>query len=84
MNSLRPLMLAAALLAACAVPALADEAEDRRKAIEMQKQNEEAEALCRVVREKDQRERCLELYFTDERAFAEFLKDYRAGAAQRR
>lgn len=40
---------------------------------EKQQQNEEAETLCRSIRDKDKFDECLDLYFLDAKKFKEFL-----------
>jgi hypothetical protein len=46
---------------------------DKKAVIQQQKENEDAETLCRVIKEKADYEKCLELYFLDQDQFRAFL-----------
>ncbi|TWB43375.1 hypothetical protein [Nitrospirillum pindoramense] len=46
---------------------------DKKAVIQQQKENEDAESLCRVIKDKADYEKCLELYFLDQEQFRAFL-----------
>ncbi|MDG3439985.1 hypothetical protein [Nitrospirillum amazonense] len=67
--------LAASLL--LSLPAAAQSAPpadaDKKAVIQQQKENEDAETLCRVIKDKADYDKCLELYFLDQDQFRAFL-----------
>lgn len=79
MRALSALALAipVALAALQSLPAAAQSAPpsdtDKKAVIQQQKENEDAESLCRVIKEKADYEKCLELYFLDQDQFRAFL-----------
>ncbi|MEA1672384.1 hypothetical protein [Nitrospirillum sp. BR 11163] len=79
MRALSALILCAPLAASLllSLPAAAQSAPpadaDKKAVIQQQKENEDAESLCRVIKEKADYEKCLELYFLDQEQFRAFL-----------
>ncbi|MDZ5650518.1 hypothetical protein [Nitrospirillum sp. BR 11828] len=71
------LVLPVALAALLPVPVAAQSAPqsdaDKKAVIQQQKENEDAESLCRVIKDKADYEKCLELYFLDQDQFRAFL-----------
>jgi hypothetical protein len=66
--------LAAALLLSLPAVAQTPPADpDKKAVIQQQKENEDAETLCRVIKEKADYDKCLELYFLDQDQFRAFL-----------
>ena len=52
-----------------------------REKAEKQQQNEEAETLCRSIRDKDKFDECMDLYFLDAKKFKEFLDKHGSRSA---
>ncbi|TWB68800.1 hypothetical protein FBZ87_110109 [Nitrospirillum amazonense] len=63
------LLLSLPAVAQSAPPADAD----KKAVIQQQKENEDAETLCRVIKDKADYDKCLELYFLDQDQFRAFL-----------
>ncbi|WP_148293788.1 hypothetical protein [Azospirillum sp. B4] len=54
---------------------------DKKAVVQQQKENEDAESLCRVIKEKADYEKCLELYFLDQEQFRAFLDAHKPKSA---
>ncbi|TWB47055.1 hypothetical protein [Nitrospirillum viridazoti] len=66
--------LAASLLLSLPAAAQTPPADpDKKAVIQQQKENEDAETLCRVIKDKADYDKCLELYFLDQDQFRAFL-----------